>query len=90
MENITAINKFVELPRIDDGQNDRALWCGGYDDANTTYCSLPGWLARLPVGSLEIQTPQLPLARALVRSLIVEPSARRVLYWRQENHYDML
>ena len=81
MENITAINKFVELPCIDDGQNDRALWCGGYDDANTTYCSLPGF---------EIQTPQLPLARALVRSLIVEPSARRVLYWRQENHYDML
>ena len=68
MENITAINKFVELPCIDDGQNDRALWCGGYDDANTTYCSLPGWFALLPVGSLEIQTPQLPLARALVRS----------------------
>ena len=62
MENITAINKFVELPCIDDGQNDRALWYGGYDDANTTYCSFPG-----SAGASEIQTPQLPLARSLVR-----------------------
>ena len=86
MENITAINKFVELPRIDDGQNDRALWYGGYDDANTTYCSLPGWFALLSA-PLKFRHRN---CHSLVRSLIVEPSARRVLYWRQENHYDML
>ena len=64
----------MKLPvSTDGGQNSESeliepfvRWYGGYDDANTTYCSFPG-SAAVAAGASEIQTPQLPLARSLVR-----------------------